>query len=428
MTKRVVVTGMGIVSPNGTGKVAFEEAIKKGKSGITHLKELESLNFACQIGGIPNINNSPFLNLIDDYHLQDAGYYTKYAVLAAIEAWTDAGLPIPQFSESNVDADTGLILGTGVGAIDLIGHKTVPYVNSGKIKQLRSSIVEYMMFSGPAAILSGILSLGNHIMTNSSACASSSESIILGYDHIKQGKALRMIVGGAETFTPYAWAGFDAMRVSTRSYNDKPELASRPMSASASGFVPAAGAAFLVLEELNTALKRQAPIYAEVAGGACNAGGQRNGGSITAMNPVMARKCIESAIKSANIKPQDITLISGHLTSTIGDITEVKCWVDALNLSKTEFPLISSLKSMTGHLIGAAGTLETAAACLQIKKNFIHPSINCQDIHPEIRSIIDFEKIPQTSIFNKEVNAVIKVGFGFGDVNACLILKKFISL
>jgi len=313
MDKRVVVTGLGVVAPNGTGLNEFLKALKEGKSGIRHIPELESLGFTCQIGGIPDIGLSPFNSYIDFYNLQDAGFYTKYAVIAALEAWADASLPIPDFSNQDVSADTGIVLGSGIGAFDLMGNKTIPFVNAGKIKQLRSTIVEYMMFSGPAAILSGILALGNRIISNSSACASSCESIVMAYEHIRSGKATRMLVGGAEAYSPYAWAGFDAMRVSARGFNDKPEEASRPLSASANGFVPAAGAAFLVIEDMETAIGREAKIYAEIAGGAINAGGQRAGGSITAMNPFMVKKCIEEALKNAQIDSKRIKLVAGHL-------------------------------------------------------------------------------------------------------------------
>lgn len=425
MGKRVVISGLGVVSPTGTGLVAFTKALKAGKSGIKHIPELESLGFASQIGGIPDIHHSPFKDFIDNHNLGDAGFYTKYALIAALEAWRDAGLCLPEYNDKYPDMDTGIVLGSGVGALDLTATKTIPFVNAGNIKQLRSTIVEYMMFSGPAAILSGIFSLGNRIITNSSACASSCESVIMAYELIKSGKARRMLAGGAEVYSPYAWAGFDAMRVSARTFNNRPDEASRPMSASAKGFVPAAGAAFLVLEDMALASEREADIYAEICGGAINAGGQKNGGSTTAMNPHMAKECIKTALREAGLKASDISLVAGHLTSTGGDPIEIKCWADALGLYGTDFPYVNALKSMTGHLIGAAGAIETLAACLQIKHNFIHPSINCDDIHPEILKTIDASKIPSVLRDKKEVNAVLKAGFGFGDVNACLVLKKF---
>jgi 3-oxoacyl-(acyl-carrier-protein) synthase len=240
---------------------------------------------------------------------------------------------------------------------------------------------------------------------------------------IRAGLAKRVLVGGSEGSSPYIWAGFDAMRVIARKYNDQPERASRPMSASANGFVPGSGGALLLLEELDTALARGVRIYAEVLGGYINCGGHRQGGSMTAPNPEGVKRCVKGAIADAAIEPGAIDAINGHLTATFADPYEVKSWSEALGRGPADFPYINSTKSMIGHGLGAAGSMECVAVVLQLYKGFIHPSINCEDLHPELEAFAD--KIPHKVINKPDINIIAKAGFGFGDVNSCLIFKKW---
>ena len=275
------------------------------------------------------------------------------------------------------------------------------------------------------AYLSGILATGNLCTSNSNACSTGAEAVLMGFEHIRQGKAKRMMVGSTEGYSPYYWAAFDALRVTATNFNDLPTKASRPMSGSADGMVPACGAGILILEELEFALSRNANIYAEIAGGFLNCGGQRNGGTMTAPSPEGVIRCITQALKDANISADKIDCISGHLSSTMADPIEIKNWTLALQRKGKSFPYINSLKSMTGHCLGATGAIETIAAVLELKEQFIHPSINCEDIHPEIAELIDGNRIPQTIIKNAEINYLAKTSFGFGDVNACMILNKY---
>jgi 3-oxoacyl-(acyl-carrier-protein) synthase len=197
------------------------------------------------------------------------------------------------------------------------------------------------------------------------------------------------------------------------------------LSASASGFVPGSGAAAIVLESLNSALERGAKIYGEILGGAVNSGGQRGDGTMTAPNSLAVQRCIREAVESAGINPGEIDLIDGHLTATSKDSVEIKNWSEALQRKSKNFPYINSLKSMTGHCLSASGAVECAASILELQNSFIYPSINCEDIHPEVEAIIDAEKIPQKVIRPKELNIIAKASFGFGDVNACIIFKKY---
>jgi 3-oxoacyl-(acyl-carrier-protein) synthase len=213
------------------------------------------------------------------------------------------------------------------------------------------------------------------------------------------------------------------MRVICRKYNDQPETASRPLSASAGGFVPGSGAAVLVLEDLDSALERGARIYAEVLGGAVNCGGHRMGGSITAPNPEGVKRCIRAAVSDADITAGDIDAINGHLTATFADPYEVKNWSAALDRGSENFPYINSTKSLIGHCLGAAGAIECVAVALQLYGCFLHPSVNSEDIHPDIASFAD--KVPQRCMDYPELRIIAKAGFGFGDVNSCLIFKKW---
>ncbi|HQB14755.1 MAG TPA: beta-ketoacyl synthase N-terminal-like domain-containing protein, partial [Syntrophales bacterium] len=277
MNKRVVVTGMGVTAPNAHGLDDFTTALRAGRSGIRHIKELEALNFACQVGGIPENFDAVRRSYFDHEKLMSINDNIGYASVSAIDAWRDAGFEVPEGDGEDVDWDTGVIIGSGIGGMDTIARTVVPMVNDGKVRRMGSRIVEQVMNSGTSARIAGLLALGNRVTSNSSACSTGNEAIIEAAWRIRAGLAKRMLAGGSEGASPYIWSGFDAMRVICRKFNDDPERASRPLSASAAGFVPGAGGAVLVLEDLETAQRRGARIYAEVAGGAVNCGGQRRG-------------------------------------------------------------------------------------------------------------------------------------------------------
>ena len=233
-----------------------------------------------------------------------------------------------------------------------------------------------------------------------------------------------MLVGSAEHVDTYVFGAFDSMRVLSRKFNDDPEKASRPMSATAGGFIPGSGAGALVLEDLDFALARGAKIYAEVLGGSTNSGGQRLGGTMTAASSAGVLRCIKESLERSNINPNQIDLISGHLTATNADKQEIQNWCDALDRRGDNFPITNSLKSMIGHSLSAAGSIETVASILQIVHGFVHPNINLDDPNPEITKLVSVDSLP-VKMIKKEVNIVAKANFGFGDVNSCLILSKF---
>lgn len=422
MKKRVVITGLGIVAPNGVGIDDFTNAIKNGISGIKHDAELERLQFSCQIAGKPTITEEIKQQYFSELELRNFNSTgILYGVIAGMEAWKNAGLSL-EINE-NPDWDSGTIFGSGTSGIEKF-RESIYKIDDFQTRRLGSTVVAQTMNSGVSAYLGGKLGLGNQVSTNSSACITGTESILLGYDRIISGQAKRMLVGSTSDSGPYIWAGFDAMKVCTFKHNDSPEKGSRPMSASASGFVPGSGAGALVLEELESALARKAIIYAEVLGGNINSGGQRGEGTMTAPNSVAVQKCIEDTLKFTGIKPNEIDLINGHLTATSKDSLEIINWSKALGLKNEKFPYINSLKSVVGHCLSASGSVESVAAVLQLKHGFIAPNSNCDDLHTEICAIIDSSKIPQ-KLIHKELNVVIKASFGFGDVNACVVFKKF---
>jgi len=422
-SKRIVVTGLGVVASNGSDVKQFANAIKIGKSGITHIESLKKLNFLCQIGGIPKIDSSDTFPLLKQYGLENSGEAIKYAVMASLEAWTDAGFPLPD-ADSSLYEDTGVFLGSSVGNADL-WEKAIDYTKQGKHLKLGSLSIEQIFFSSISSHIAGLLGLGNLCAVGSFACASGIEAILTGMDRIYSGNAKRMLVGGVDPSSYYYWAMMDSIRIIAAKYNDYPEQGSRPMSASACGFVPAAGAGVILIEDMDTAISRGARIYAEILGGALNCGGQRNGGTMTRLNLIAMQKCILSALKNSKIKPGDIEYISGHLTGTKADIHEISTWVNILKRKPSNFPYINSIKSLTGHPMGASGGIEIVATILQMHQKFISPSVNSEDLHPEIEKLVNRERIPLSPVLNFDFDIAAKSSFGFGDVYSCLILKKF---
>ncbi|MBI3767541.1 MAG: beta-ketoacyl-[acyl-carrier-protein] synthase family protein [Deltaproteobacteria bacterium] len=423
MSRRVVVAGLGVVAPNAVGVPEFEGALRAARSGVRMLPRLRDLGFGCQVAGIPDGADDHARAAFDVDELQAMNSNHRFACLAALEAWADAGLHRPRRDEDAIDWATGAVLGTGVGGMDTIAERVVPFTDAGKVRRLGSTTVEQVMASGISARVAGLLALGNQVTTNSSACCTGTEAVVQGLERIRSGRAERMLCGGSEGASHYIWAGFDAMRVLTRAFNDEPERASRPMSATAAGFVPAAGAGMLLLESLESALARGAPIRAEVLGGAANCGGHRGGGSMTAPNPEGVRRCIRAALDDARLAPGAVDAINGHLTATVADAREVWSWAAALERSPETLPSITATKSLIGHALGAAGAIESVASVLMVANGFVHATRNCEDVHPSIARFVD--AIPLTLRPMPEMRVLAKASFGFGDVNACVVFGKW---
>lgn len=422
MSKRVVITGLGVAAPNGVGIPAFTHAIKNGLSGIKHDAQLQELQFSCQIAGKPEITEELKSQYFTDLELRgfnSAGIL--YGVIAGMEAWKNAGLPIEINDEP--DWDCGTVFGSGTSGIDKF-RESIYKIDELQIRKLGSTVVAQTMNSGISAYLGGKLGLGNQVTTNSSACSTGTEAIIMAYDRIISGQAKCILAGSTGDSGPYIWGGFDALRVCSSKYNENPELGSRPMSATAAGFVPGSGAGALVIEDLDSALERGATIYAEILGGNVNSGGQRGNGSMTAPNSTAVQRCITDALSVSGISPTDVDAINGHLTATTKDSLEIENWTKALNRKGNNFPYINSLKSMTGHCLSAAGSIESVAAVLQLHEGFLFGNINCEDLHTEITALIDPSKVLFKTI-TIDLNIIAKASFGFGDVNACVLFKKY---
>jgi 3-oxoacyl-(acyl-carrier-protein) synthase len=334
-----------------------------------------------------------------------------YGVKAALDAWNDAG---NKTDNDQPHWETGCVFGSSVGDTGVV-KTVINRVDARESKKLGSRVVEQIMNSGVTAYISGRLGLGSRVITPSAACATGTQAVLMGYEYIKHGMAKRMLVGSTEHVDSYIFGTFDSMRILARKFNHLPEQASRPMSATACGFVPGSGSGALVLEDLDFALERKAKIYAEIVGGATNSGGQRFGGSMTAPGSGGIVRCISEAIADSGINPREIDLICGHLTATAADSMEIQNWGEALDRKGDDFPLINSLKSMIGHCLSAAGSIEAVAAVLQI---------NLEDPSPDILKLISAEKMP-VKMVEKEINTVAKANFGFGDVNTCLIFSKY---
>ena len=424
MNNRVVVTGLGLVAPNGINLESFTEAIKAGRSGITYHDKLASLNFRCQVAGVPNLDEIDIGAFCQKYNLKKLrSSGVLYGCMAGIEAWNHAGLELAS-NDDTPDWNSGCIFGSGMTGVENIDF-AIRHIDQGRVKSIGGRAVQQAMSSSISAYLGGLLGLGNQVTSNSSACATGTESILMAYNRIKMGYASRMLAGGCDSKSEYIWGSFDSMRALSGLYNDNPEKASRPMSASAKGFVPGAGAGALILETLESAQQRGAKIYAEILGGASNSGGHLQGGSMTMPNSNGVIRCLKMAIERSNIQAEDIDAIAGHLTSTMADPLEIKALTLALGREGEQFPYINSLKSMIGHCLSAAGAIESVAVVKQLEEGFFHPSINCEDVHPEIEALIAPHKIPNKIIQNTGFNIIAKTSFGFGDVNTCIIFKKW---
>ena len=423
MRQRVVVTGLGVVAPNANDPRDFELALRKGRSGLRANAAMAEHGFGCRVAGVPQGVDAIAEAYFEPDELLAMNSGHRYVSIAAVDAWQGAGLERPARGGSDVDWETGAVLGTGIGGMDTTASRVVPLVDARKVRRLGSTAVEQVMASGVSARISGLLALGNQVTTNSSACSTGTEAVALGTERIRQGLATRMLCGGVEGESHHTWAGFDAMRVLCRDFNDEPEKASRPMSRSAGGFIPAAGAAVLLLESLESARARGAHIHAELIGSAVNCGGHRGGGSMTAPNPEGVKRCVRAALADAGITGGEVDAINGHLTATGADPAELRCWAAALDRAPGMLPPITSTKSMIGHALGAAGAIEAVATVLMLERGFVHPSLNCEDVHPEIEPWA--AAIPHGMRELPELRVAIKAGFGFGDVNACIVFEKW---
>ena len=415
--KRVVVTGLGALTPVGNTAPETWANLVAGVSGagpITHFdSSLFKTHFACEV------KNFKATDFIDRKEARKMDLYTQYAIVAAKEAVTDSGLDVEKEDLTKI----GVIFGVGIGGMHTFEEETGNYaLHKDEGPKYNPFFIPKMIADICAGQISIMYGFHGPNYVTSSACASSTNALADAFNLIRLGKANVIVAGGAEAaIFPCGVGGFNAMHaLSTR--NDDPQTASRPFSASRDGFVMGEGAGCLILEELEHAKARGAKIYAEVAG----AGMSADAYHLTASHPegLGATLVMKNALEDAKMKPEDIDYINVHGTSTpVGDVSEVKA-IKSLFGEHAYKLNISSTKSMTGHLLGAAGAVEALASVLAVKNDIVPPTINHtegdNDENIDYNLNFTFNKAQK-----RTVNAALSNTFGFGGHNACIIVKKY---
>lgn len=416
--KRVVVTGMGAITPLGNTAPETWENTKRGVSGAAEITHFDTskfkTHFACEVKNYKSLDhfNRKEANKMD--------LYEQYSIIAANEAIKDSGLDLDKEDKNEI----GVVFGVGIGGIHTFEEEAVNYAKTGEEFGPRYSpfFIPKMISDIAAGQISINYGFHGPNYATTSACASSTNALADAFNLIRLGKATAIVAGGAEAaIWPTGVGGFNAMHaLSTR--NDDPAHASRPFSGSRDGFIMGEGSGVLILEELGHALARGARIYAEVAGEGMSADAYH----ITASHPegLGAKLVMQRALDDAGMKPEDIDYINVHGTSTqVGDRSEAKAIKDVFGEHAYELN-ISSTKSMTGHLLGAAGAVEAMFSVLSVYEDIVPPTINHVegDDDPEIDYKMNFT-------FNKAQKRVVRAAlsntFGFGGHNACIIVKKF---
>ena len=411
--KRVVITGLGALTPIGNNTNDFWSELTKGTSGAIPITRFDASKFKTQFAcEIKNFNPT------DHIHPKEARKqdpYTQYAIVATAEAIKDSKIDL-----ENINLDrAGVIWGSGIGGIKTFYDEVSSFAKGDGTPRFNPFFIPKMISDIAAGMISIKYGFRGPNFTTVSACASSSNALIDAFNYIRLGKADIMISGGSEaSVTEAGVGGFNAIKaLSTR--NEDPQRASRPFDKDRDGFVLGEGAGTLILEEYEHAIKRGAKIYAEIAGGGLSADAHH----ITAPHPdgLGAIKVMENALEDANMTPSDIDYINVHGTSTpLGDVAEIKAIKTVFGEHAYKLN-ISSTKSMTGHLLGAAGAIEAIASILALTKSIIPPTINNENIDESLDEKLNFtlNKAQQ-----RKVKAVMSNTFGFGGHNASVIIKS----
>ena len=415
--KRVVVTGLGAVTPVGNTPEEMWKNLLNGVSGAAPITLFDASKFKTQFAC--EVKNFDITEYVDRKEARKMDRYTQFAVVAAMQAVKDCGMDLEAEDKDRI----GVVFGVGIGGIKTYQDEVENYVvNRENGPKFNPFFIPKMIADIAAGQISIMYGFHGPNYITASACASSSNALADAFNLIRLGKANAIVAGGAEAaICETGVGGFNGMHaLSTR--NDEPEKASRPFSASRDGFVIGEGAGCLILEELEHAKARGAKIYAEMVG----AGMSADAHHITASHPegLGAKLVMKNALEDAGMKPEEIDYINVHGTSThVGDISEAKAIKDVFGDSAYQLN-ISSTKSMTGHLLGAAGAVEAMATVLAIHDDIIPPTINHEedDKDEEIDYNLNFT-------FNKAQKRVVRAGlsntFGFGGHNACVVFKKY---
>jgi 3-oxoacyl-[acyl-carrier-protein] synthase II len=413
--RRVVVTGMGTINPLANSVEEYGKKLCAGESGIDFIADLEEVDLPTKFGGkVKNFNPDEHMNPKDAKKMD---CFTHYAIAAGFQALKQAGLHPDQ--NPKIDKErVGIIIGSGIGGIHEFTHNDLRFEKHG-YKRVSPFFIPKLindMASGYLSILTGFMGPNYSV---SSACATSNHAISEAYNTIVRADADIMVTGGTEgALTPLGLAGFIVSRALSR-YDGPPQKASRPFDKNRDGFVMSEGSGVLVLEELESAKKRGAQIFAEIFG----AGTSNDAYHMTEPHPEGkgAILCMNTAIKNAKIDPTDVNYINCHATSTpVGDKAEIIAIKNVFG-DHAKNIAINATKSIVGHLLGAAGGVELIATIYQMLNNTIHPSINIENLDPEC----EIENIVMNESIEFKINKAISNSFGFGGHNCALVVGRF---
>jgi 3-oxoacyl-[acyl-carrier-protein] synthase II len=409
--RRVVITGVGAVSPLGTGNAANWDALVKGESGIGLITRFDASDMPVKVAGeVKGFNAEDF---IDKKEIKKMDLFIQYAMAAAHFAMEDSGLVIDEQNAERV----GVLVGAGLGGLPTIEKYHEVLKESGYRKITPFFIPMLIINLAPGHISIKYGAKGPNV-SSVSACATGTHSIGDAYHIIARGDADAMIAGGTESVvTPLGIGGFAVMKALTDSRNDDPKRASRPFDKTRDGFVLAEGAGIVVMEDYDSATKRGAKIYAEVVGYGLTADAYH----MTAPAPggEGAARCMKMALKNAGVNPEQVTYINAHGTSTpFNDLNETLAIKSVFGGHASKL-MVSSTKSMTGHLLGAAGGLEAVFCCLAMDKGVAPPTINYEEPDPEL----DLDYVPNTAR-DARIEYAMSNSLGFGGTNATLLFKK----
>ena len=411
-SKRVVVTGLGCVSPLGNTVAETWEKGSQGQSGIDRIEKFDPSEMRCQIAG--EVRNFELPDLVPPKEAKKMDLFIHYAIAATQEALQDAALEITEPLEEEV----GISMGVGIGGLGCIEKYTKILLEQGP-KRVSPFFIPMTLSNLAPGQVSLLFRARNYSACSVSACASSNHAIGTAMRHIERGDAKVMISGGAESsVTPLGIAGFAAMHaLSTR--NEEPQKASRPYDTGRDGFVMGEGAGMLILEEYEFAKQRGARIYCELVG----YGASSDAFHITAPSTEGPAHAVKIAVKDAGIESEKIDYINTHGTSTpAGDINELKALKLALGDGIANHTSVSSTKSMTGHLLGAAAAIEAVFCVKALHHSYIPPTININELDPEC----DFDVTPNEGR-SREIDVAMSNSFGFGGTNASVIFRKMHS-
>ena len=415
LEKRVVITGVGVISPVGIGKETFWNALLSGKNGIGPITHFDATEYAARIAGeVKDFNPSDYG--IDKKEARHMDPSTQYAVAAAKLALDDSKMNLDDEDRDRI----GTIVGTGIGGMETL-HNLYKGLFSKGPSRVNPFVVPKMIANMASGQVSIFFGLKGHCASVVTACATGTNSIGDAYRMIQRGELDAAVAGGTEAaVSPGAVAGFSAMKALSTN-NDDPAHASRPFDKDRNGFVMGEGAGIVVLEELEHAKKRGAHIYCEIGGYGSNADAYH----ITAPAPegIQQAKCMQLAIADAGLTPDDVDYVNAHGTSThLNDLNESKAVARVFGEHAKDV-LISSTKSMTGHLLGAAGAVEAIACAMTIESGKVHPTINLEEPEDELKEL-GLNYVPGKAV-DADVNVAISNSFGFGGHNATLLFKKY---